>query len=117
MPYWLKMGRTKSNPPQARIFQWEKDDNRTLTEVFTVRTLYNIKLEKLVHALFDFARQERVINGRRRIEWFRFQEITLTAAAVNILNHIMNTIHTSSLQKAPAVYLNTQLKEYSDRLS
>lgn len=30
-PYWIKMGRTKQNPPQQRIFQWEREDNMNVT--------------------------------------------------------------------------------------
>lgn len=37
------------------------------------------------------------------MEWFRFNEITLTAAAVNILNHIMNTIHTTKFNHIPKI--------------
>lgn len=71
-PYWIKMGRTKQNPPQIRIFQWEKDDECAITQIFTVRSLFNKKLEALVHILFSYAHQDRTINGKKRIEWFRF---------------------------------------------
>lgn len=25
VPFWIKMGRTRQQPPQKRIFQWEKE--------------------------------------------------------------------------------------------
>jgi hypothetical protein len=42
-------------------------------EIFTIRSEYNMKLEALVHILFAYARTTLVINGKNRIEWFRFQ--------------------------------------------
>lgn len=72
VPFWIKMGRTRQQPPQKRIFQWEKEEDLELTEMFTVHSLYNIKLEYLVHQLFAYARKPRVLNGKKRKEWFYF---------------------------------------------
>lgn len=67
IPYWIKIGRTSKSVPQNRIYEWEKADMKKLTELFTVRSLYNIKLEGLVHALFSYARKNRYINEKKRI--------------------------------------------------
>ena len=61
------MGMTQRKVPQDRIFQWEKDDKKEFTEIFTIRTMYHKKLEKLVHALFDYARKEREICGKTHV--------------------------------------------------
>jgi hypothetical protein len=52
-----------------------------------------MKLEALVHLLFAYARKTKVINGKKRIEWFTFEEKVPTAAAANLLNLIMEKIH------------------------
>ena len=78
--------------------------------------MYNIKLEFLVHQLFAYARKPRTLNNKNRKEWFYFPEITLTAAAVNILNHIMNSLHTSRAMKTNN-YCSKELKEINGKLS
>lgn len=35
---------TKKEIPQDRIFQWEKDDKKKFTEIFTIRTKRHKKL-------------------------------------------------------------------------
>ena len=42
-------------------------------EIFTIRTEFNNKLEKLVHLFFAYARKIKFINGNRRIEWITFE--------------------------------------------
>lgn len=70
--YEIKMGRTKREVPQDRIFEWEKSDQHEYLEIFTVRSEFNGKLEALVHLVFAYARKTLIINGKRRVEWFEF---------------------------------------------
>ena len=44
VPFWIKMGRTKRNQPQKRIYEWERDDAMQFTEIFTLRSKYASKL-------------------------------------------------------------------------
>lgn len=41
----------------------------------------------------------------------------MTAAAVNILNHLMNTIHTSHWCDKKVIYLNRKLQQITDKVS
>lgn len=97
--YYIKMGRTKRQVPQQRIFEWERDDNHQYVEIFTIRSEFNMKLEALVHLVFAYARKTLVINGKNRIEWFTFDEKIPTAAVVNLINMIMEKIHESECKE------------------
>jgi hypothetical protein len=54
------------------------------------------------------------------VEWFRFEDLTLTAAAVNMLNHIMNLLHTSTKSAVPLTSrirdLTTCIKTVSNQI-
>jgi hypothetical protein len=66
--YWLKLGRTIRDP-NKRVREW----NGVME--FYKKTKYNKTCERLIHLLFDYAREHRVSDkGKKQIEWFHFNE-------------------------------------------
>lgn len=46
-----------------------------------------------MHLFFAYAREIKIINGKRRIEWFTFEEKALNAAVTAMINDLMERIH------------------------
>jgi hypothetical protein len=65
---WIKIGRTIHNNPNKRVDQWNGDI------LFCQKTLYNKKIERLIHLLFKSKNIYRLNNktGKKEIEWFYF---------------------------------------------
>ena len=64
--FFVKIGRTEQSMPSCRIAQWRGN------EIFAVKTIFNKKLERLVHLFFNFVRITRSCKGKNEIEWFHF---------------------------------------------
>jgi hypothetical protein len=61
-----------------------------------VKTIFNKKLERLVHLFFDFVRITRSCKGKNEIEWFHFynQDINIhnILTFVSVINSIVSSI-------------------------
>lgn len=65
----IKLGRTSRDNPYERVKEWGGKMQ------FCVQTIYNKKLERLVHLLFNFAHTHRSEMDRQsEREWFHFRE-------------------------------------------
>lgn len=85
----MKLGRTQKFNPEDRVAEWGGK------LVFSVRTVCNRKLERLVHLLFD-AWNIDVFNEetqKNEIEWFHFTEKVHVATLANMINDIMSDMH------------------------
>lgn len=82
--FFVKIGRTAKSKPSDRISEWGGN------EIFAVKTIFNKKLERLVHLFFDFVRITRSCEGKNEIEWFHFynQNINIhnILAFVSVIN-------------------------------
>jgi hypothetical protein len=95
--FLIKLGRTEQSSPYIRIKQWGGK------EVFSVDTIFDRKLERLIHLFFTFAYEEQIVNGKREIEWFHFtpdQKIgnkTITKNVivryVSCIDDLLNELH------------------------
>jgi DNA uptake protein ComE-like DNA-binding protein len=87
----MKLGRTQKFNPEDRVAEWGGK------LVFSVRTVCNRKLERLVHLIFDawHIDVENEETGKSEIEWFHFTEKIHVATLVNMLNDIMSDMHMS----------------------
>jgi DNA uptake protein ComE-like DNA-binding protein len=85
--FWMKLGRTIRSP-QQRIAEWNG------FEIFSTRSIYNKKLERLVHLFFKYAHQIRKSNDEQHneIEWFRFTERTNIQSIVSQINELIEDI-------------------------
>ncbi|AYV82468.1 MAG: helix-hairpin-helix motif protein [Hyperionvirus sp.] len=84
--FHIKLGRTAKNNPNDRIVrQWGGEIQ------FCEKTIWNKKLERLIHLFFDFARFDYIQpNGAREIEWFQFKEKINIKKYISILNEIVD---------------------------
>lgn len=85
----MKLGRTQKYNPEDRVKEWGGK------LVFSVRTVCNKKLERLVHLIFD-KWHINVFNEatqKNEIEWFHFTENIPVATIVNMLNDVMSSMH------------------------
>lgn len=85
----MKLGRTQKFNPEDRVAEWGGK------LVFSVRTVCNRKLERLVHLLFN-AWHIDVFNDetqKSEIEWFHFTEKIHVATLANMINDIMSDMH------------------------
>ena len=67
--FYMKLGRTSRNVPSDRINEWGGE------EVFSIKSIYNKKFERLVHLFFKFAnvhRDNKSNPGSKEVEWFKF---------------------------------------------
>jgi len=78
--FFVKIGRTQTSTPSERI------SVQGGNEIFATKTIFNRKLEKIIHLLFDFARVNREYCGKKQIEWFHFNNQGLTV--INILTFV-----------------------------
>jgi DNA uptake protein ComE-like DNA-binding protein len=82
--FYMKLGRTIKSPVE-RIGQWHGD------EIFSSRTIYNKKLERFIHLIFNYVHEIRrsLDNQHDEIEWFHFREKTNVQSVVSELNEII----------------------------
>jgi T5orf172 domain len=68
--FWIKIGRTINPNPNKRVNQWKGDIE------FCQKTLFNIRIESLIHLLFKYANIIRINEktGCKEIEWFKFDK-------------------------------------------
>lgn len=88
----MKLGRTQKFNPEDRVKEWGGK------LVFSVRTVCNKKLERLVHLIFKKWHVD-VFNEntqRNEIEWFYFNENIHIATIVSMLNDIVIDMHTNN---------------------
>jgi len=86
--FQIKLGRTKHANPNDRIKQWGGDIK------FCQQTIYNKRLERLVHLFFRFANVHRVSsNGDNEIEWFHFTEKINVSKYVSILAELVEDLY------------------------
>jgi hypothetical protein len=90
---WIKIGRTSYANPNKRVDQWKGDI------LFCQKTLYNKKIETLIHLLFKNINIHRTNEktGSKEIEWFYFEEYVNVSKILAILIeyvelHCNNTI-------------------------
>lgn len=70
--FYMKLGRTSRNEPSIRINEWGGE------QVFSIKSIYNKKFERLVHLFFKFAnihRDNKKNPGTKEVEWFRFIKV------------------------------------------
>lgn len=93
--FWVKLGRT-TKMPEKRIQEWNGE------HVFSKKTDYNRKLERLIHLFFKFANVERVVGVNREIEWFHFVQNQVgtklvtenfIVRIVSQIDDLMNEVH------------------------
>lgn len=96
--FLMKLGRTQKYNPEDRISEWGGK------LVFSVRTICNRKLERLVHIIFKKWHFD-VFNNltqKKEIEWFRFNENIKVATIVNMINDIMSDMHMEKISVNPS---------------
>lgn len=85
----MKLGRTEKTNPNERVIEWGGE------MVFSVRTVCNRKLERLVHLIFNRWHIDVFNNltGKNELEWFYFNENIPVNTIVSMLNDHLNTLH------------------------
>jgi len=78
--FFVKIGRTQTSTPSERI------SVQGGNEIFATKTIFNRKLEKIIHLLFDFVKVDREYCGEIETEWFHFNNQGLTV--INILTFV-----------------------------
>lgn len=68
----IKIGRTKRHP-EIRIKEQNIDSK--FREVFSVYTICNQRLEKLIHLLLTNHHDIRYVDEKREIEWFHIRNV------------------------------------------
>lgn len=96
--FYLKLGRTVRDP-NKRIEEWVGE------QVFSIKSIYNKKFERLVHLFFKFANVKRDNEkkiGSKEIEWFKFEnsyhmDKHFVIARVNEINSLIDDLHLESI--------------------
>jgi competence ComEA-like helix-hairpin-helix protein len=86
----IKLGRTTRDQPQKRIDEWGG------IQIFSLKSSYNIRYERLIHLFFDnknFSRPNKEKSKSYEVEWFRFHGIKYTDV-VHIVLSILDVVET-----------------------
>ena len=80
--FYVKLGRTTRLNPAIRI------NEQGGKQIFTLKTIYNKKLERLIHLFFKFAHEIRMNENtkKKEIEWFHFTEKIDVVGFINEIN-------------------------------
>lgn len=92
--FFMKLGRTIRDP-NIRIKEWSGE------HVFSIKSTYNKKFERLVHLFFKFAnvkRENKNNNDSEEIEWFKFEKKQninkhYIIARVNEINSLLDDLY------------------------
>lgn len=95
--FYMKMGRTSRKDPETRIEEWGG------IQVFSIRSIYNKKFERLVHLFFEFAnvhRKNKKKPGSFEVEWFKFDKSynmnkSFIISKVNLINSLIEDMYLS----------------------
>ena len=93
---WIKIGRTIQSNPNKRVTQWKGDI------LFCQKTLYNKKIETLIHLLLKNRNIHRMNSktGAKEIEWFYFNEneeyVNVPKILAIVIEYVDYTITTPS---------------------
>lgn len=71
----MKLGRTAREDPRQRIKEWGGQ------EIFTMKSSFNIRYERLIHLFFDrenFHRPNKSKPNHEEVEWFHFKGVKQT---------------------------------------
>ncbi len=87
--FYIKLGRTSRKDPSIRIKEQDGE------QIFSLKTIFNRKLEKLIHLFFNFAHEIRrnKNNTANEIEWFHFVEKINIIGLVNEIKEMVNDIY------------------------
>lgn len=96
--FYMKLGRTSRNDPGVRIDEWGGE------EVFSIKSIYNKKFERLVHLFFKFAnvhRDNKSKPGTKEVEWFRFTKANninknFIISRINLICSLIDDIYLSN---------------------
>lgn len=81
--FWMKLGRTSKNPYE-RVADWNGE------MIFSVKTKFNKRTERLIHLYFAYARQTRTDERKKETEWFHFTEKINIASIVPMIADLVD---------------------------
>ena len=91
--FFIKLGRTAKSTPSERIEEWNGVSD------FTLSTIFNIRLESLIHKFFNFAREHRKSiknkgknTSNNEIEWFHFVDSYSPRQIISFVNDIADLV-------------------------
>jgi hypothetical protein len=91
--YFIKIGRT-GRDVDIRIREWKGN------KLFSIQTIYNKKLERLVHLFFNYGRFSITFNTKTETEWFN-EKVKLNDVILltNTVNNIISTFYQQKIDQ------------------